>query len=208
MDSSSSDDQDDIWHEYEAAARKHRTNVKTGHINVNHIAGFKFHEIKSWLLDASGRFDILVISETKIDPTFPDSQFNISGFRMCRTDRDKYGGGLMVYVRSGICFNVVEDLPNLPLDKRAGFKTESIIPKVKIGKAWETLVGIYRPPTSAKVPKSSWTLELESIPLEAITALPGNCLLVGDFNSDLHEPDKGPTRRSNTVGSVGCLRVT
>ena len=57
---------------------------------------------------------------------------------------------------------VVEDLPNLPLDKRAGFKTESIILKVKIGKAWETLVGIYRPPTSAKVPKSAWTLELES----------------------------------------------
>ena len=110
---------------------------------------------------------------------------------MCRTDRDKYGGGLMVYVRSDICFKVVEDLPNLALDKRAGFKTESIILKVKIGKTWENLVGIYRPPTSAKVPKSTWTLELESIP-EAITALPGNCLLVGDFNSDLHEPDKAP----------------
>ena len=51
LDSSSSDDQDDIWHEYDAAARKHPTNVKIGHINVNHIAGFKFHEIKSWLLD-------------------------------------------------------------------------------------------------------------------------------------------------------------
>lgn len=52
-------------------------------------------------------------------------------------------------------------------------------------------MGIYRSPTSAKVPKSTWTLELESI-MEAITALPGNCLLAGDFNSDLQEPDKAP----------------
>ena len=41
---------------------KHRTNVKIGHINANFIAGVKFHENKTWLLD--GRFDILVVSET------------------------------------------------------------------------------------------------------------------------------------------------
>ena len=51
--------------------QQHCANVKIGHVNVNSIAGFKFHEIKTWLLD--GRFDILVISETKIDSTFPDS---------------------------------------------------------------------------------------------------------------------------------------
>ena len=35
-----------------------------------------------------------------------------------------------------------------------------------------------------------WKSELESI-LEAITAIPDNCLQVGDFNSDLHNLDKG-----------------
>lgn len=38
---------------------------------------------------------------------------------------------------------------------------------------------------------STWTLKLESIK-EAINALPGDCLLVGDFDSDLHGPDKAP----------------
>ena len=38
---------------------------------------------------------------------------------------------------------------------------------------------------------STWTLDLESIQ-EAINALPGDYLLVGDFNSDLHGPDKAP----------------
>ena len=177
-----------MWNEYDAVAQKYRTNVKIGHINVNHIAGFKYHEIKSWLLDC--RFDILVIAETKIDLTFPDSQFNIPGFRMCRADRNKHGGGLMVYIRDDICFKVAQDFPNLSLSKRAGYKTESVILKIMIGKTWETIAGIYRPPTSAKVPKSVWKFELESI-LEAIAAIPGNCLLVGVFNSDLHNLDKG-----------------
>ena len=64
--------------------QQHRSNIKIGHDDVNSMAAFKFYEIKTWLLD--GRFDILVISETKIDSTFPDSQFYISGFRMCRAD--------------------------------------------------------------------------------------------------------------------------
>ena len=128
--------------------QQHLANVKIGHVNVNSIAGFKFHEIKTWLLDC--RFDILVISETKIDSTFPDSQFHISGFRMCREDRTKGGGGLMVYIRSDFCFKVVNDFPNLGFSERAGYRTESIVIKVKIGKTWESFVGIYRPPTSIK----------------------------------------------------------
>ena len=151
-----------------------------GPVNANSIAGFKFHEIKIWLLD--GRFDILVISETKImDSTFPDSQFHISGFRMCRADRTKGGGGLMAYIRSDFCFKVVNDLPNLAPIERVGYKTESIVFKVMIGKTWETFVGIYGPPTSIKVPKTAGTYELESL-LEAITSLPGNCFLLGDYN--------------------------
>ena len=59
-----------------------------------------FYEIRTWLL--SGRFDILVISETKIDGSFPDSQFQVEGFRLCRSDRKAGGRGLMIYVRSDI----------------------------------------------------------------------------------------------------------
>ena len=188
-DSSDSDNQNEMWNEFDTVLQKHRANVKIGHINVDSIAGFKFHEIKTWLLD--GRFDILVVSETKIDSTFPNSQFHISGFKMCRADRTKGGGGLMVYIRSDFCFKVVRDLPNLPLSERAEYKTESIVLKVMIGKTWETIVGIYRPPTSVKVPKSVWTYKLGSL-LEAVTSLPGNYFLVGDYNADLIAPDKPP----------------
>jgi hypothetical protein len=46
--------------------------------------------------------DILGIAETKIDHSFPDSQFMIDGYRLFRHDRDDKGGGLMVYIRSDI----------------------------------------------------------------------------------------------------------
>ena len=65
-----------------------------------------------------------------------------------------HGSGLMVYIRSDFCFKVVNDLPNLALSEWAGYRTQSIVFKVKIGKNWETFVGIYRPPTSIKVPKT------------------------------------------------------
>ena len=46
---------------------------------------FKLYEIKTWLL--SGTLDFLVISENKIDASFPDSIFHVEGFRLCRSDR-------------------------------------------------------------------------------------------------------------------------
>ncbi len=43
-------------------------------LNINSLPN-KFEEIKEWL--ASGAFDILSIQETKIDKTFPSSQFYV-----------------------------------------------------------------------------------------------------------------------------------
>ena len=54
-----------------------------------------------------GRFDILLITETKIDATFSNSQFNVNGFPMYRVDRNAHSGGLMIFIRSDICFHVV-----------------------------------------------------------------------------------------------------
>ena len=60
-----------VWTEFDNIAQNYRLNFKIGHINANSIGAFKFCEIRTWLL--SGRLDILVISETKVDGSFPDS---------------------------------------------------------------------------------------------------------------------------------------
>ena len=47
-------------------------------------------------------FDYFVISETKLDESFPSTQFNISNYEIrSRRDRDKNGGGLIEFVRKG-----------------------------------------------------------------------------------------------------------
>ena len=46
--------------------------------------------------------DYLILSETKIDGSFRASQFNVEGYEIrARRDRDKYGGGLLEFVRRG-----------------------------------------------------------------------------------------------------------
>ena len=46
--------------------------------------------------------DILMISKTKLDDSFPETQFYIEGFRTpFRLDRNKHGGGIL-YVRNNI----------------------------------------------------------------------------------------------------------
>ncbi len=57
----------------------------------------KFGELKSFI--SEDLFDIIVLSETKIDDGFPNSQFYINGYKMLRKDRNRHGGGLLIYVR-------------------------------------------------------------------------------------------------------------
>ena len=48
-------------------------------------------------------FDILIITETKLDDTYPISQFHIDGYSMpYRLDRNRNGGGVIIYVRGDV----------------------------------------------------------------------------------------------------------
>ena len=47
-----------------------------------------------------GKIDILMISETKIDNSFPTGQFFIRNYKTpYRVDRTSNGGGIMLYIR-------------------------------------------------------------------------------------------------------------
>ena len=56
------------------------------------------------MLDKSnGITDVLVISETKLDESFPVSQFWIPGYASpLHLDRDQHGEGIMVFIREDI----------------------------------------------------------------------------------------------------------
>ena len=55
-----------------------------GHLNINSLRN-KFESIKPII---NPNFDIFLASETKLDESFPNNQFSISGYRVFRQDRN------------------------------------------------------------------------------------------------------------------------
>ena len=70
------------------------------HININSLRN-KFIDLQFLIKD---NIDVLLVTETKLDISFPTSQFIIEGYSTpFRFDRDHRGGGVILYTR--------EDLP-------------------------------------------------------------------------------------------------
>ena len=49
-------------------------------------------------------FDILTLNETRLDDSILDSEIKISGYDIIRRDRNRYGGGVAMYIQSNISF--------------------------------------------------------------------------------------------------------
>ena len=61
-----------------------------GYLNINHLDN-KFVPLVSLI---KSNLDVILISETKIDSSFPPSQFTIEGYAQpFRKDRDRFGEG-------------------------------------------------------------------------------------------------------------------
>ena len=98
-----------------------------GHLNINSLRN-KFEALKNLM---QGKVDIFIISETKIDESFPLNQFLIDGFSApFRLDRNDEGGGIIIYIRDDIpCKELTSHLPSniegifieLNLRKKSGF---------------------------------------------------------------------------------------
>ena len=78
---------------------KHAKCIVCAHLNINSLRN-KFEQLKGMIISA---IDILIITETKLDDSFPPAQFNIDGFsKPYRLDRTGNGGGILIYVRDNI----------------------------------------------------------------------------------------------------------
>ena len=97
--------------------------IVIGHLNINSIRN-KFESLK-YIIDKN--VDILLISETKLDDTFPENQFCISGFHPpYREDRNAKGGGLLLYLRDFI--------PSRKISVQFHPKIESMIVEINLKK--------------------------------------------------------------------------
>ena len=145
-----------------------------GHLNINSLRN-KFESLKCIM---KGNLDILVITESKLDSTFPSQQFAIEGYALpYRIDRDAgCGGGVLIYVR--------EDIPCRELTKHTIYNNiEGIFLEINLRKTKWLLFGGYNHN------KSNITNFLSNLGpiLDHHMSKFDNILLLGDFNSETTE---------------------
>ena len=120
--------------------------------------------------------DILIITETKLDNTFPVSQFHIDGYsKPYRLDRNRNGGGIITYVR--------EDISNRMLT-RHNFpdNIEGLFIELNFRKSKWVLDGMYHPLSQP----DQYFLNTLDKALDLYCNYE-NVLVIGDFNAQIGE---------------------
>ena len=138
--------------------------IIVGHLNINSIR-YKFIFAES-IVKA---FDLFLISESKLDSTFPMNQFHIFVFKVFRRDRNRFGGGLILYINENISCRPLNDHPTFP-------NLELI--KIHQNKRRWIFIGIYKPPSQSD---NELTNRLSLI-IAYYSPKYENLILIGDFN--------------------------
>ena len=118
-----------------------------------------------------------MISETKLDESFPVSQFLISGFENpIRLDRSSTEGEIILYIREGVPFKLLKS-------NCLSANTEAFLVDVKINKKKWALCCSYNP---HKALIENYMNELGKV-LDIYLHKYDHILVIGDFNSEINE---------------------
>ena len=124
----------------------------------------------------TGMLDILIITETKFDNSFPISQFHIDGYsKPYRLGRNRNGGGIIIYVR--------EVIPNSMLTKyNFPDNIEVLFIELNFRKSNWLIGGMYHPPSQP----DQYYFNTPGKALDVYSNYE-NVLLIGDFNAQIKE---------------------
>ena len=129
----------------------------------------------------------MVISETKLDESFPNSQFKLNGYEVrARRDRHKHGGGLMEFVR--------QDFICKRLKKYESNCSECICSELPISKKKWIFFCIYRPPSTGNI--KTFFEEMNEVISEALCKYK-NLIVMGDFNIDIKSSNSDKDKLEN-----------
>ena len=111
-------------------------------MNISISIRNKFNVLES---EASKHLDILLISEAKIDESFPSAQFLLDGFsRPYRLDRCANGGETLLYVRDDIS-------PGLLTEYKLQDNNECLFIKINIRKNKGSFCCSYNPNKNSNI---------------------------------------------------------
>ena len=134
-DTSDGDDEVRLFPELRQLQDQSRKDFILGHLNINGVRN-TFGPISELLRE--NLLQYLAITESKIDNSFPDSQFSVPNFTMYRRDRNQHGDGVLTYIRS--------DAPNRRLTDIDTNDLKIIINEITLQKVKWIVIAVYRPP--------------------------------------------------------------
>ena len=116
--------------------KKYFNHLIIGNLNINSLRN-KFEDLK---ILVKGKVDIIVITESKLDYTFLDLPFRISGYnKPFRKDRNRNGEGILVFIR--------DDIPCKELQKIFFNEFEVLFIEVNLSHSKWLFVACYHPPS-------------------------------------------------------------
>ena len=98
-------------------------------------------------------------------------QFHIFGFKVLRQDRNRFGGGLILYINENVRYRPLNDHPTFP-------NLELIAIEIQPSKSRWLFIGIYKPPSQSD---NEFTNRLNLI-IDYYSPKYENRILIGDFN--------------------------
>ena len=122
------------------------------------------------------KFTAIILNETwlEIDEHY---LFNIEGYDTYSVPRNKYGGGVLIYIKQSLSTSQINPLSFI------SSTFESLFITVNINSVQLTIGTVYRPPNNSR----NLTAFHEEFKTSILNKLPSNdAIICGDFNLDLH----------------------
>ena len=171
----------------------YKKNLSIGHLNTNSIIG-KIDEIFDLLNEC--RFDILFISEMKIDKSVSTELLSNPHYRVIRNDRKRGAGGLLAYIHNSLTAR-----RQLKLEPTG---VESICLNVKGNtNTWFFVCACYRSPSECKVTDF---ISACSTAAEKMLKIRNEIVFIGDFNIDIMDYVDGNVHNTNNPLADFCDR--
>ena len=122
--------------------------------------------------------DIIYITESWVCSEITDNELHIPGYHLTRLDRNRNGGGVLMYVSSSLHLSVLPKCDGLEL----------LSTSVSNGSSKVCISLFYRPPSSPSLFLDTLFSYIESLNIHKYS----NFILLGDFNIIFFSPYNSP----------------
>ena len=145
--------------------------LKCLHVNCRSLYP-KIDELRNII--QSVKFDCISINESMLDISISDSEIAIDNYMIFRKDRNRNGGGVLLYISKSLKPTKIDDT----------FHTEIVCVKIHIQRFNILICSLYRPPSSLVEYYDKMICDCENI-----MALGQDMIIMGDLNLNCFQND-------------------